>query len=812
MKRALIGLLIVLAIGAGAGAYYIRRGGPDVQVNTSPITRGDIVDTVGASGTLQAVTTVQVGSQVSGNISFLGADFNSIVKKGQVIARLDPSLFEAQLQQARANLQQTRANLTKSESDLNRSKVMLTDAQQKYARAKELAAKSLLPQSDLDAAKIAVDSAQATLSSAEATVSQSQAAVNQSQASLNQNQVNLDHTVIEAPIDGIIIQRSVDVGQTVAASMQAPTLFVIAADLTKMQVNANIDEADVGRIRPGQHVTFKVDAYPTDTFEGTVSQIRLQPVVVQNVTTYGTVIDVPNAQLKLKPGMTANVKVEIAKKGDTLRVPNTALRFRPSADVFAALNQAAPPETIGSGRGGRGNGVRGGNRNGGAGDGSTALPSASASTGGTGNTGTTGIHCGALRWAFQCRERTAGRWRRTGIRSGTDAGTVQGDVDRRSEAVHRPDEGSRSGHQRLREGAPDQRQSAQRGETEERRVGTDHRCIVRAAPVSRVARPRLAVHGSSTQAGEPPPRDYRRHQHRAAQRRAAAEHGSGHQRHRRRDQDDGDREPERQPAAAGRTRRARPLGRTLMSTVISVRNLVKTYVVGEVQVKALRGINLDVQRGEFLAVSGTSGSGKSTFMHIVGCLDKPTSGQYLLDDQDVSRMSKDALAAVRNKKIGFVFQGFNLLSRTSALDNVELPLLYGHSTLKTADRHKRATEMLELVGLGNRADHHPNQLSGGQQQRVAIARALINNPSILLADEPTGNLDTRTSIEVMGIFQRLNQERGITVVLITHEMDIAEYGTRTVTFRDGQVVADKAVARRRQAQDELAALPRAEAV
>ena len=249
-----------------------------------------------------------------------------------------------------------------------------------------------------------------------------------------------------------------------------------------------------------------------------------------------------------------------------------------------------------------------------------------------------------------------------------------------------------------------------------------------------------------------------------------------------------------------------------MTPVISVKNLVKTYVVGEVEVKALRGVNLEVQRGEFLAVSGPSGSGKSTFMHIVGCLDRPTSGQYLLDGQDVSRMSKDALAAVRNTKIGFVFQGFNLLSRTSALDNVELPLLYGGNGLKTAQRHKRALEMLELVGLGNRADHHPNQLSGGQQQRVAIARALINNPSILLADEPTGNLDTKTSIEVMGIFQHLNQERGITVVLITHEMDIAEYGTRTVTFRDGHVVADKPVTRRRIAQDELAALPTAEAV
>jgi putative ABC transport system ATP-binding protein len=243
-----------------------------------------------------------------------------------------------------------------------------------------------------------------------------------------------------------------------------------------------------------------------------------------------------------------------------------------------------------------------------------------------------------------------------------------------------------------------------------------------------------------------------------------------------------------------------------MPIVISVRNLVKTYVVGEVEVRALRGVNLEVERGEFLAVTGPSGSGKSTFMHIAGCLDKPTSGQYFLDGQDVSRMTKDQLATVRNKKIGFVFQGFNLLSRTSALDNVELPLLYGGG-LKAAERHKRALEVLNAVGLGERTDHHPNQLSGGQQQRVAIARSLINNPSILLADEPTGNLDTRTSIEVMEIFQKLNRERGITVLLITHEMDIAEYGTRIVSFRDGLVVGDRPVTHRRLAEDELAALP-----
>ena len=245
-----------------------------------------------------------------------------------------------------------------------------------------------------------------------------------------------------------------------------------------------------------------------------------------------------------------------------------------------------------------------------------------------------------------------------------------------------------------------------------------------------------------------------------------------------------------------------------MPPVISVKDLTKTYVVGEVTVRALRGCDFDVEPGEFVAVTGPSGSGKSTLMHILGCLDRPSSGSYVLDGKDVSRMSKDDLAAVRNRKIGFVFQGFNLLSRTTALDNVELPLLYnGTLKMKTADRHKRAMESLEAVGLGKRFHHYPNQLSGGQQQRVAIARALVTQPSIILADEPTGNLDTRTSIEVMGIFQKLNIERGITIILITHEMDIAEYGTRIVRFRDGKIQIDQKVEHRRMAEKELAELP-----
>lgn len=377
MKRWLIAAVVLIVVTSTAAVVYTRRNRTEIQVQTTPLSRGDIIDSVGATGTLQAVTTVQVGSQVSGNIQWLGADFNSIVKKGQVIARLDPSLFDAQLQQVQANLVQARANLTKAQSDLEQRRVQLLDAQQKYDRAQQLAKQQLLAQSDLDAAKIAVDTAKAAVASQTATVTQAQAQVTQSEASVNQARVNRDHTVIEAPIDGIVTQRSVDVGQTVAASMQAPTLFVIAADLGEMQVNANIDEADVGRIRPGQNVTFRVDAYPTDTFIGTVTQVRLQPVVVQNVTTYGAVITVPNRDLKLKPGMTANVKIEIAKRTNALRIPNTALRFRPADEMFAALNQT-PPAADAAGFANAGRGGRGGR---GGGNPSAQAPSTNTSAG-----------------------------------------------------------------------------------------------------------------------------------------------------------------------------------------------------------------------------------------------------------------------------------------------------------------------------------------------------------------------------------------------------------------------------------------------
>jgi putative ABC transport system ATP-binding protein len=243
--------------------------------------------------------------------------------------------------------------------------------------------------------------------------------------------------------------------------------------------------------------------------------------------------------------------------------------------------------------------------------------------------------------------------------------------------------------------------------------------------------------------------------------------------------------------------------------LIRTSELTKTYRVGDVDVRALRGVSLDVSAGEFVALTGPSGSGKSTFMHLLGCLDRPTAGQYWFNGQDVATLSGHQLARIRNREIGFVFQGFNLLARTSALENVELPLLYAGG-VSSSRRRERARAALEAVGLGGLLANHPNQLSGGQQQRVAIARALVNDPLLLLADEPTGNLDSRTSIEVMEILQQLNAGRGLTIVLVTHEPDIAEYARRIVSFLDGRVQTDRAVVQRRVAAVDLETL-RAEA-
>jgi len=315
-KRLIRIIAVVAAVGVGSVAYSRARStSKEAAPITAAVTRGDVVEKVNATGTLQPVTTVQVGTQVSGTIKALYADFNSEVRKGQVIAELEPSLFQTQVEQARATM-------TRLQADADRAKVEVQDTESKSRRAQELFDQKLISRND-------VETAQSSAMQAEASLKSAQAQITQARAALNQVQVNLNNTIIKAPIDGVVISRSVDVGQTVAASMQAPTLFVLAKDLTRMQVSASIDESDIGRIAAGQKVSFRVDAYPADPFTGTVSQVRLNPTTEQNVVSYTTMIDVPNPEMKLKPGMTANVTIQIAGSENVLRVPNSALRFRP---------------------------------------------------------------------------------------------------------------------------------------------------------------------------------------------------------------------------------------------------------------------------------------------------------------------------------------------------------------------------------------------------------------------------------------------------------------------------------------------------
>lgn len=332
MKRKSLALLaLIAATTISLGAYYSRRADAAPVLTTEPATRGNIVSVISATGTLQAVTTVQVGSQVSGTVESLRADFNQLVRKGEVLATLDDSLYASALEQAQAVL-------VSAEADADRLRVAAAAAEAALARARDLSAKQLLPAADLQAAETASLSAAAQVVGADAKTTQARAAVLTAR-------VNLAKTVIQSPIDGVVIARNVDVGQTVAASMSAPTLFVIAADLSDMQLNTNIDESDLGNVQAGQAVTFRVDAYPSEAFRGKVSQVRLNPTTVQNVVTYAAIIDAANPELKLKPGMTANVTIEVARRDGVLRVPTAALRFKPAADVlerFGAGGAKAP--------------------------------------------------------------------------------------------------------------------------------------------------------------------------------------------------------------------------------------------------------------------------------------------------------------------------------------------------------------------------------------------------------------------------------------------------------------------------------------
>ncbi len=348
-KRILFIILLVAAVGIFA-AFNLRGKAP-VQYYTAPVETGEIKQVVEATGTINAVITVQVGSQVSGTISKLYVDFNSHVKKGQLIAQIDPPLFEGALSQARADLENAKANLAVAIANTAKAKAAEVQTKADYERNLGLSKQGVISQQSLDVAKANADSAAAQVSAALAQEHQARAQVQQKEAAVQVAQTNLDYTVIHAPIDGTVVARNVDVGQTVAASLQAPTLFTIAQDLTKMQVYAKTDESDVGQIRSGQKVTFKVDAYPRETFSGTVSQVRMNSTVVQNVVTYDTIIDFDNPELKLFPGMTAYVSIPVATAANVLKVPNGALRYKPdlpAEEIRALYQKSGIPENAGS--------------------------------------------------------------------------------------------------------------------------------------------------------------------------------------------------------------------------------------------------------------------------------------------------------------------------------------------------------------------------------------------------------------------------------------------------------------------------------
>ena len=624
--KTVLKILVGLAALGGAGYGVLRAldarmsEAAAVRYRTAPVVRADIARTVEATGTVQPIKEVEVGAQVNGRIIKLFVDYNSVVTNGQVVALIDPQVYEANYKSALGELHANEANVKKCEAQL-------ALAEKTLVRKQELVRKEMAPVADYDSALEARDTGRASLAAAKASVEKSQASVSQAKA-------NLDYCTILSPVDGVVITRSVDEGQTVVSSMNAVPLLKLATDLKRIQVEATVPEADIGNVRDGQTVTFSVDSYPGVKFTGEVTQVRMASTTTSSVVTYPVIIEAENPGDRLYPGMTANISILVEEVHDVPAVTSAAFRYHPADEAPDA--RSAEREK-----------------------GRRALYLLGAD----------------------------GRPERRAVETGLSDGTL---------TEIRAAEGRREGGCR-------------------------------------------ALQPLHAQASAP------------------------------------DQEEQLQARA--------------MSHLIEIRDLRKVYAIGEEPVAALDGVSLAVDAGEFVAIMGASGSGKSTMLNILGCLDTPTSGSYLLDGIEVARRSRTELAHIRNRKLGFVFQNFNLLARTSAIENVELPDLY-LGRLGRAARRARARELLARVGLGGRGTHTPAQLSGGQQQRVAIARALMNEPPVLFADEPTGNLDTKSSVEIMNLFTALSNE-GITIVMVTHEDDIAAYAKRRLVMRDGRLIRDE---------------------
>ena len=568
---------VVLVVAVSVWAFSGSKRKEQVDFVTEKVAPANIQSSITATGTIEPVTSVTVGTQVSGIVSKLYVDYNSVVKKGQVIAELDKSNLMSQLNSAKANLQQMQANLRKAQEDLAYQHA-------NFNRYKTLYNKGLVSANDFETARLSYQTASQSVSSV-------RQQVNAAQEEVKRALTNLGYATITSPIDGIVLSKSVEEGQTVAASFSTPELFTIAQDLTNMQVVANVDEADIGGVKEGERVTFTVDAYPDETFQGTVKQVRQEATTTNNVVTYEVVISAPNANLKLKPGLTANVTIFTAERSGVLSVSSKALRYTPTKETVGHMKI-----------------VDGGGK--------------------------------SKVWVIE----------------GNTIKSVNDMVD-------------------------------------EKKV------------------------------------------------------------------------------------------------IIELQNVKRDFMVGDELVHALRGVSFKIMEGEFVTIMGKSGSGKSTLLNQLGCLDTPSSGEYYLDGVSVRNMSRSQRAVLRNRKIGFIFQNYNLLPKTTSVENVELPLMY-NASVSAEERTARAIEALKAVGLGERLYHKSNQMSGGQMQRVAIARALVNNPAVILADEATGNLDTRTSFEILVLFQKLHAE-GRTIIFVTHNPDIARYSSRNIQLRDGRVISDE---------------------
>ena len=591
-----------------------------INFTTEPVSLGNIRNSITATGTVSPVDTVAVGTQVSGIIDKIYVDFNTPVKKGQILAVLDTKNLSSQLNSAKANLQSAKANLQSA-------KAAMAYQQANYNRYKTLYKKGLISANDYESARLNYQQA------AEQVAMMRQNVVS-AQENVKTAETNLGYATITSPIDGIIINKYVAEGQTVAATYNTPELFGVAKDLKNMQVTADVDEADIGDVKEGENVTFTVDAYPDDTFAGSVKQVRIGPSTSNNVVTYHVIISANNENLKLKPGLTANVTIYTQVKANVLCVPTKALRYTPTK------------ETVGKRK----------------------------------------------------------------IRDISNAKNKVWTIEGNTLVAHRVSIGSSD--------------------------GTNTQII------SGIKQGQKVITGKSADSKK---------------------------------------------------------------VVIELRDVKRDFLVGDETVHALRGVSFKIYEGEFVTIMGKSGSGKSTLLNQLGCLDTPTSGEYFLDGVSVRSMSKSQRAVLRNRKIGFIFQNYNLLPKTTSVENVELPLMY-NSEVSAKERRERAIAALKAVGLGDRLYHMSNQMSGGQMQRVAIARALVNNPAVILADEATGNLDTRTSFEILVLFQKLHDE-GRTIIFVTHNPDIAHYSSRDIQLRDGHIISDEYNHNILSAAEGLAALP-----